>query len=75
MCRLCNDPKGVLKPDVVFFGEDLPEEFHEKMGEDVKKVSYFANVFFFFLQFTNSSRAAVLRTEQWCSEMLILELF
>lgn len=23
-----------MKPDIVFFGEGLPEEFHDKMAED-----------------------------------------
>lgn len=27
-----SDP--VMKPDIVFFGEGLPEEFHDKMAED-----------------------------------------
>ncbi|VDM96738.1 unnamed protein product [Thelazia callipaeda] len=38
MCRICNQPEGVLKPDIVFFGEDLSDDFHEKMAEDRNKV-------------------------------------
>lgn len=38
MCRVCNDPRGVLKPDIVFFGEDLPDEFHDRMVEDRPEV-------------------------------------
>ena len=29
---------GVMKPDIVFFGEGLPTEFHASLQEDVKKV-------------------------------------
>ncbi|VDK42921.1 unnamed protein product [Anisakis simplex] len=38
MCQVCGDPKGVLKPDIVFFGEDLPDEFHDRMVEDKDQV-------------------------------------
>ncbi|KAK3090116.1 hypothetical protein FSP39_009311 [Pinctada imbricata] len=35
-CKIC--PEGtelsVIKPDIVFFGESLPEEFHNQMSED-----------------------------------------
>uniref|UniRef100_A0A0N5AMT8 NAD-dependent protein deacetylase sir-2.1 n=1 Tax=Syphacia muris TaxID=451379 RepID=A0A0N5AMT8_9BILA len=34
MCQVCKDPRGILKPDIVFFGEDLSDEFHERMVED-----------------------------------------
>ncbi|XP_069960205.1 NAD-dependent protein deacetylase sirtuin-1 isoform X1 [Cherax quadricarinatus] len=27
-------PKPIMKPDIVFFGEGLPDEFHDKMAED-----------------------------------------
>uniref|UniRef100_A0A1I7W154 NAD-dependent protein deacetylase sir-2.1 n=1 Tax=Loa loa TaxID=7209 RepID=A0A1I7W154_LOALO len=37
MCRVCNHPEGVMKPDIVFFGEDLSDDFHEKMAEDREK--------------------------------------
>lgn len=43
MCRVCKHPKGVLKPDIVFFGEDLSDEFHEKMAED-RDMVYFLSV-------------------------------
>lgn len=26
--------QGVMKPDIVFFGEGLPESFHKAMAED-----------------------------------------
>nr|XP_018901147.1 PREDICTED: NAD-dependent protein deacetylase sirtuin-1 [Bemisia tabaci] len=34
MCQVCKDPSGVIKPDIVFFGEGLPESFHSAMAED-----------------------------------------
>jgi len=27
-------PLAVMKPDIVFFGESLPEEFHDQMAQD-----------------------------------------
>lgn len=30
---------AVMKPDIVFFGEQLPEEFHEWLQEDLSQVS------------------------------------
>ncbi|VDK56635.1 unnamed protein product [Gongylonema pulchrum] len=41
MCRVCNHAEGVIKPDIVFFGEDLSEEFHTRMAEDRSKVDLF----------------------------------
>ncbi|VDK70081.1 unnamed protein product [Onchocerca ochengi] len=38
MCRVCSQPEGVMKPDIVFFGEDLSDDFHEKMAEDRERV-------------------------------------
>ncbi|VDK81416.1 unnamed protein product [Litomosoides sigmodontis] len=38
MCRICSHPEGVMKPDIVFFGEDLSDDFHEKMAEDRESV-------------------------------------
>jgi len=38
-CQLCKDEKnkgGLLKPDVVFFGESLPPNFSDKRAEDFK---------------------------------------
>ncbi len=29
---------GVMKPDIVFFGEGLPDSFHEQLQKDKKKV-------------------------------------
>ena len=29
---------GVMKPDIVFFGEGLPESFHRQLREDKTKV-------------------------------------
>ncbi|XP_053393570.1 NAD-dependent protein deacetylase sirtuin-1-like [Mercenaria mercenaria] len=36
MCPKCEPqtPQSVLKPDIVFFGESLPEEFHHQMSVD-----------------------------------------
>ncbi|XP_052789068.1 NAD-dependent protein deacetylase sirtuin-1-like [Mya arenaria] len=36
MCPKCYPtlPLSVMKPDIVFFGESLPEHFHERMKED-----------------------------------------
>ncbi|XP_069124835.1 NAD-dependent protein deacetylase sirtuin-1-like isoform X2 [Argopecten irradians] len=35
-CPLCpsDDATAVMKPDIVFFGESLPEEFHQQMAAD-----------------------------------------
>lgn len=27
-------PQPIMKPDIVFFGEGLPDEFHDRMAED-----------------------------------------
>ena len=40
MCPVCgpdHHPMGILKPDIVFFGESLSEEFHKQMAEDKNK--------------------------------------
>ncbi len=29
---------GVMKPDIVFFGEGLPDKFHKQLHEDKPKV-------------------------------------
>lgn len=29
--------RGIMKPDIVFFGEGLPEDFYEAMSEDKEK--------------------------------------
>eukprot|EP01125_Pyxidicula_operculata_P013765 TRINITY_DN4567_c0_g2_i1.p1 TRINITY_DN4567_c0_g2~~TRINITY_DN4567_c0_g2_i1.p1 ORF type:complete len:792 (-),score=177.02 TRINITY_DN4567_c0_g2_i1:15-2390(-) len=33
-CKECNDDKGILKPDVILFGESLPTEFFESIQDD-----------------------------------------
>ena len=49
MCQKCVEDEGddddeeeerpgVMKPDIVFFGEGLPEEFHHTLEEDKTKV-------------------------------------
>ena len=32
------DEIGVMKPDIVFFGEGLPDTFHQQLQEDKTKV-------------------------------------
>lgn len=34
-CRLCNG--GLVKPDIVFFGEELPSVYHRNVKKDTKK--------------------------------------
>ncbi|CEG35649.1 nad-dependent histone deacetylase sir2-like protein [Plasmopara halstedii] len=34
MCRSCNSPDGIIKPDIVFFGESLPRRFHDSVKTD-----------------------------------------
>ncbi|XP_052262134.1 NAD-dependent protein deacetylase sirtuin-1-like isoform X1 [Dreissena polymorpha] len=36
LCKKCDPqtPMSILKPDIVFFGESLPEHFHEQMRQD-----------------------------------------
>lgn len=33
---VCNDCGGFVKPDIVFFGEDLPNTFHTLLPKDIK---------------------------------------
>ena len=35
-CTRCpsTDPMAIMKPDIVFFGESLPREFHHQMEQD-----------------------------------------
>lgn len=35
-CSKCSptDELAIMKPDIVFFGESLPDEFHHQMDED-----------------------------------------
>uniref|UniRef100_A0A914CZK2 NAD-dependent protein deacetylase sir-2.1 n=1 Tax=Acrobeloides nanus TaxID=290746 RepID=A0A914CZK2_9BILA len=35
-CKKCKT--GVMKPNIVFFGEDLGDDFHEQISEDIDKV-------------------------------------
>ncbi|CAB3406463.1 unnamed protein product [Caenorhabditis bovis] len=35
-CRVCDD--GVIKPNIVFFGEDLAQDFHRQISEDKNNV-------------------------------------
>lgn len=34
MCASCGSPDGIIKPDIVFFGEPLPSRFHDLMKAD-----------------------------------------
>jgi hypothetical protein len=34
MCKVCNAPDGIIKPDIVFFGESLPRRFHDSIKSD-----------------------------------------
>ena len=34
ICKYCS---GNVKPDIVFFGEDLPDRFHKLLKKDVKQ--------------------------------------
>ncbi|OWZ15338.1 NAD-dependent Histone deacetylase sir2-like protein [Phytophthora megakarya] len=34
MCQSCNAPDGIVKPDIVFFGESLPRRFHDSIKSD-----------------------------------------
>ncbi|GMF24068.1 unnamed protein product [Phytophthora fragariaefolia] len=34
MCKFCNSPDGIVKPDIVFFGESLPRRFHDSIKSD-----------------------------------------
>lgn len=33
----CPDCEGVVKPDIVFFGESLPDVFHKRVPQDMRK--------------------------------------
>jgi NAD-dependent deacetylase sirtuin 1 len=38
-CPKCGKSKGgIMKPDIIFFGENLPNEFHDKFEEDRDKI-------------------------------------
>ncbi|KAJ0407758.1 hypothetical protein P43SY_009095 [Pythium insidiosum] len=34
MCRACGAETGIVKPDIVFFGESLPRRFHDSIRAD-----------------------------------------
>ena len=42
MCPQCaeKDVDGVMKPDIVFFGEGLPKSFHSQLERDKVKVCH-----------------------------------
>jgi NAD+-dependent protein deacetylase sirtuin 1 len=33
-CDQCNNENAIIKPDIVFFGENLPEEYHKSILDD-----------------------------------------
>ena len=35
--KKCKDKKAFIKPDIVFFGEGLPDRFHELLEQDFDK--------------------------------------
>ena len=37
LCKACGSPTAVVKPDIVFFGEQLPEKFHDLIRQDQKE--------------------------------------
>lgn len=41
LCRQCGErgDEGVMKPDIVFFGESLPDSFHHQLDKDKTQVS------------------------------------
>nr|CCA13982.1 NADdependent histone deacetylase sir2like protein putative [Albugo laibachii Nc14] len=38
MCSHCGSPEGIIKPDIVFFGEPLPKRFHDSIKQDENEV-------------------------------------
>lgn len=38
LCEVCNDDNAFMKPDIVFFGESLPERFDECLKEDTERI-------------------------------------
>ena len=38
MCAHCGSPEGIIKPDIVFFGEPLPKRFHDSIKCDENDV-------------------------------------
>ena len=44
------DEMAVMKPDIVFFGEELPCEFHSQLQDDMEQVHrLFMKNFYMFL--------------------------
>ncbi|EGC28992.1 hypothetical protein DICPUDRAFT_84948, partial [Dictyostelium purpureum] len=37
-CKKCSDGSSFMKPDIVFFGESLPDRFDQCVVQDIKKV-------------------------------------
>ncbi|RLN49604.1 hypothetical protein BBJ28_00025035 [Nothophytophthora sp. Chile5] len=37
MCQACKSPDGIIKPDIVFFGESLPRRFHDSIKSDERE--------------------------------------
>ncbi|KAJ1657235.1 hypothetical protein IWQ61_003334 [Dispira simplex] len=37
LCTTCKDPKGLVKPDITFFGESLPSRFFQRSVSDLSK--------------------------------------
>lgn len=42
--RLVYESYGVMKPDITFFGEDLPELFHRSLNDDLKKTDLLISI-------------------------------
>ncbi|KAM9970383.1 hypothetical protein ACTFIR_002239 [Dictyostelium discoideum] len=38
LCQQCNDGQSFMKPDIVFFGENLPDQFDQCVLKDVKDI-------------------------------------
>ncbi|EAL62496.1 NAD(+)-dependent deacetylase, silent information regulator protein family protein [Dictyostelium discoideum AX4] len=38
LCQQCNDGQSFMKPDIVFFGENLPDRFDQCVLKDVKDI-------------------------------------
>ncbi|KAK5579436.1 hypothetical protein RB653_009119 [Dictyostelium firmibasis] len=38
LCQQCNDGQSFMKPDIVFFGENLPDRFDQCVVKDVKDI-------------------------------------
>ncbi|KAF2073897.1 hypothetical protein CYY_004785 [Polysphondylium violaceum] len=38
ICKICNDGTSFMKPDIVFFGENLPSRFDQCVSDDIQKI-------------------------------------